>query len=228
VDGASCKKEPWLAVNADSVYEYFWKTFRVERISLFFSLLNVKRESTVLDVGGTDYFWKLAEQIGLPVPRVTILNLGERHPGLAGHYSYVRGDGRYMPFGDCEFDFVFSNSVIEHVGKRDEQRRFADEIKRVGRGYFVQTPDKRFPVEPHMLVPFIHWLPERIRTRIDPAFTIGGLLKRLTDKDRQELRAIKLLGPGDMRVMFPEARIIVERFCLLPKSIIAYRASSAA
>ena len=41
-------------------------------------------------------------------------------------------------FGEREFDVIFSNSVIEHVGQFADQQRMADEVRRVGEGYWVQ------------------------------------------------------------------------------------------
>jgi 2-polyprenyl-3-methyl-5-hydroxy-6-metoxy-1,4-benzoquinol methylase len=65
------------------------------------------------------------------------------------------------PSAARSFDIVFSNSVIEHVGDAESQQQFAHEIARVGRAYWVQTPNRRFPVEPHLLTPFLHFLPTR-------------------------------------------------------------------
>lgn len=70
---------------------------------------------------------------------------------------FVRYDGRRMPFDDGEFDWVFSNAVIEHVGDRDEQLSFLNEMLRVGRYVFFTTPSKYFPIETHTSVPFLHW-----------------------------------------------------------------------
>src|SRR5437773_7652080 len=36
---------------------------------------------------------------------------------------------------------------IEHVGDAERQRRFANEIARVGRAYWVETPNRWFPVD---------------------------------------------------------------------------------
>jgi len=210
-------------MNADTLYEFFWKRFRKDRISLFFSLLGVNNSSRVLDVGGTTYFWDLGEKMGLPVPAVTILNLTVPPGGQKDRYSFVAGDGRQLPFDNNAFDVVFSNSVIEHVGGYDDQRKFAEQIRRVGRGYFVQTPDWRFPVEPHLLTPFVHWLPDSLRCRVNPRYTIRGLLSRLRECEICELRSIKLLRVSDMKALFPDSGVIVERFSLMPKSIIAFR-----
>ncbi len=70
---------------------------------------------------------------------------------------FVRYDGRVMPFEDGEFDWVFSNAVIEHVGDRSAQLEFLDEMLRVGRYVFFTTPSKYFPIETHTGVPFLHW-----------------------------------------------------------------------
>ena len=64
-----------------------------------------------------------------------------------------------MPFADGEFDIVFSNAVIEHVGGREQQRRFVEESLRVARRAFVTTPNRWFPVEVHTRLPLVHWLP---------------------------------------------------------------------
>jgi|GEM_PF-737632 len=70
---------------------------------------------------------------------------------------FVSYDGRVMPFADGEFDWVFSNAVIEHVGDRSAQLAFLDEMLRIGRYVFFTTPSKYFPIETHTGVPFLHW-----------------------------------------------------------------------
>jgi hypothetical protein len=63
-------------------------------------------------------------------------------------------------FETKSFDIVFSNSLIEHL-PRELQQAFAAECQRVGRHFYIQTPNKWFPVELHILLPIIHWLPLR-------------------------------------------------------------------
>jgi SAM-dependent methyltransferase len=67
-----------------------------------------------------------------------------------------------LPFADGEYDLAYCSSVIEHVAPGDRVA-FAREVRRVARGWFVQTPAFSFPVEPHALLPAAHWLPARIR-----------------------------------------------------------------
>ena len=70
-----------------------------------------------------------------------------------------------MPFADGEFDIVFSNAVIEHVGGREQQRRFVEESLRVAQRAFVTTPNRWFPVEVHTRLPLVHWLPDPVAHR---------------------------------------------------------------
>src|ERR687888_934558 len=76
---------------------------------------------------------------------------------------FVRADAtERLPFADGQFDLAYSSSVIEHV-PRERRAAFAAEVRRVGRGWFVQTPAFGFPIEPHALLPFAHWLPPTLR-----------------------------------------------------------------
>jgi hypothetical protein len=184
----------------------------------------IRPGSLVLDVGGGPYFWKLAQELGLPAPRVLILNIRGGSQGSPPHnVSWITADGRRLPFGDGTIDTVFCNSVIEHVGERRDQELLADEIRRVGRGYFVQTPDRAFPVEPHLMTPFLHWLPFKLRRRIIPGLTLRGMIGGLTEAEKRELSETRLLNCRDMRDLFPDAKINREYFCGLPKSILAVR-----
>jgi hypothetical protein len=170
----------------------------------------------VLDVGGTAMNWEYLRVR----PRLVILNTGRE-----------RRDGCSLPFPDGAFDIVFSNSVIEHVGAPERQRLFAREIARVGRAYWVQTPNRWFPVEPHLLTPFLHWLPARARAWMARRFTVWQWVTRPAP-DRRDfyiehfLGDIRLLGPAEMQRLFPEARIVRERLLGLTKSLVAVRTSA--
>ena len=187
--------------------------------------LEITAETRVLDVGGTPETWDM-----LAVrPQVTLLNTPRTKAELAGAPWWVAGDGRALPFRDGAFDVVFSNSVIEHVGDAESQRRFAREVARVGRACWVQTPNRWFPVEQHLLTPLVHWLPKKWQRWIVPRFTVWSALVRPTADRRafyvaHYLDEVRLLSAGEFAALFPDARVIRERVFGWTKSLVAVRA----
>ena len=178
-------------------------------------------ETRVLDVGGTPYNW---EQIGARFP-ITLLNTEALEgDGLGPHYSLVQGSGTRLDFADRSFDIAFSNSVIEHVGSLDAQRAFAQELRRVGRQLWVQTPARSFFFEPHLLAPFIHFFPLRWQRRLVRNFTLWGWITRPSrDAVDRVLGELRLLDYATFRDLFPDCEIRRERFLGLTKAYVAVR-----
>jgi len=209
-------------MNAAERFAAISRHFRRRRMAQFVAVLGVTSETRVLDIGGTPDNWRL---LAAP-PRLVLLNTPRAAADLAGASAWVAGDGRALPFRDAAFDVVFSNSVIEHVGDLASQRQFAREVARVGRAYWVETPDRWFPVEQHLLTPFLHWLPRRWQRALVPRFNWWRVLVPLS-ADRRDfyidhyLRDVRLLGPRELRALFPEARILRERVLGVAKSLVA-------
>jgi ubiquinone/menaquinone biosynthesis C-methylase UbiE len=198
--------------------------FRKKRMKKFYKALNITAETKILDVGGLPFIWEIGEAIGLPrVESITCLNIYEvDRTELPSNVRWLIGDGCDLPFADSEFDVVFSNSVIEHLGTVEAQRAFAKEIARVGKSYWVQTPDPKFFMETHYLSPFVHWLPKSLFRRIARYATTWGLLMRPTQQQIDErLAEIRLIKAKEFRSMFPKAEIIRERWIGMPKALIA-------
>lgn len=211
-------------MNIHSIYRPFLLHFRRRRIEAFYRMFGVTSESKVLDVGGSWFNWRLAASSGLPLPRLTILNKYSSQP-LTGGVNWVVGDGRSLPFEDGSFDVVFCNSVIEHLSYWESQAQFAAEIRRVGSAYFVQTPNRRFPIEPHLVTPFFHWVPMAWRRRLLRNFTVWGLVARPSAQECEDfLNEVRLLNWSEISVLFPEAAVIAERWLGLVKSIVAVSA----
>ena len=199
------------------------RRFRTRRMARFVEVLGIGPETRVLDVGGTLDIWQLA-----PLrPRLVILNEAEAIEARDG-VPVVCADGCALPFPDGSFDVVFSNSVIEHLGDAENQARFAAEVRRVGRAYWVQTPNRRYFLEPHLFTPFVHWLPRSWQARVVPWGTVWEWIVR-PSADRREyylkhyLTSVPLLAAGDLGRLFPGARILRERFLGWTKSLVAYR-----
>ena len=131
-------------------------------------------------------------------------------------------DGRDLPYLDKSFDLAFSNSVIEHVGGWTDMQRFASELRRVGHSYYCQTPNKWFPVEPHLGTLFLHWFPGLLNHYFVVRFmTLWGLMNRPSrEQTAKSLSGIRLLSRRELESLFPGARIGAERFLGIPKSYV--------
>jgi ubiquinone/menaquinone biosynthesis C-methylase UbiE len=181
----------------------------------FFS---ITKTTTVLDIGGSYKNWSYL----LDGPKLTLLNLGPRPENLPTYVKYVRGDARKLPFNDKSFDVVYSNSVIEHVGSKIDQMEMAKEMMRVGKGYYCQTPNYWFPVEPHFITPILHWLPIKIRGFFTRWLSVWGWLTKPSYKKTLEVvSSIYLLKQTEMKAIFPHARWMNERVLGLIKSLVA-------
>jgi hypothetical protein len=164
-------------------------------MKLFFDFIDPTAETTVVDVGVADAPFGEGEGQALThnffealypwperitaVGNVPLAQFAHAFPQI----TRVVADGRDLPFADHEFDVAFSNAVVEHVGARDDQERLVHELCRVAQRVFVTTPNRLFPVDPHTLLPFLHWLPERAR----PSAFAG----------------IRPLSPREFRSLFP-------------------------
>ncbi|MBV8549676.1 MAG: class I SAM-dependent methyltransferase [Acidobacteriaceae bacterium] len=193
-------------------------------MALFEKTFRISSETRVLDVGGSPEIWRYARVR----PSLTLMNLPSALVANTGELTQVAGDGRMLPFRDGAFDIVFSNSVIEHVGTRQDQQSFASEVARVGRHYWIQTPNRRFPIELHLMMPLVHRLPKPLARAIVKRFTVWQLLEKPTEPQRafyinHFLNELNLLDAGTLQSLFPAARILTERTLGLAKSLIAVR-----
>lgn len=195
---------------------------RRNRFEYFKRLLGrVPRPLEILDVGGSEHFWTQFDFNVDPEISVTLLNLEAPETKLPSCKG-VKGDARMMAqFHNDAFDVVFSNSVIEHVGDFSAQRQMANEVARVGKRYWVQTPNRYFPLEPHFLVPGFQFLPLPLRIRLVQNFNLGWC-RRSPDYDEAKamVDGIRLLTQNELTALFPAAEIKRERIFGLIKSFI--------
>ena len=212
---------------------------RRKRAELFRRWFSVDKQTRILDVGsedGTNIF-NVLEGLEYDARNVFIADIDAN--------SVARGQQKYrfngiaidemgsLPFESASFDVVYCSSVIEHVTVKhndiweftnasefrssamEHQHRFAEEIKRVGKHYFVQTPAAGFPVESHTWLPLAGYLPRgyllptmRVANRIWPKASIPDF---------------NLLTEQDLSQMFPDATIQKETFLGLTKSLMAVK-----
>jgi SAM-dependent methyltransferase len=197
---------------------------RLSRIALFMDLISpLPKPVKILDVGGTELFWERMGLAGDANYQITVLNLSKTESHHL-NISLVIGDARDMSeFGDGAFDVAFSNSVIEHVGGPAEQRQMAEEVMRVGKRYFVQTPNRSFPFEPHFLFPFFQFFPLPLKVFMIRHFSLGWYPK-ISDKEEatKAAKSVRLLWRREVANLFPDGKIRDEKLFGLTISFIVY------
>ncbi len=174
-------------------------------------------------------YWKIFEDGYLASRNVTITSYNAEISGAASAESGIfverAGDGcDAREYSDNSFDLVHTNSTIEHVGDWGRMESFAREVRRLAPVYYVQTPYYWFPVEPHVLLPVVHWMPEGVRAKI---YLHTGLAAygsyRTLGEAMQRVQSARLLDRAQMTYLFPDSVIRFEWFGPLPKSVIAVR-----
>jgi hypothetical protein len=213
---------------ANTISELFMKLsgFRRKRMRLFFDIFKICKPIKILDVGGTPSLWEwYATEDSIMHMSITLLNL--RCYGTSSSrgikYKYMIGNALCLPFKNKSFDIVFSNSLIDHLYTFDNQKIFASEVMRVGKGYFIQTWNKKFPYEPHYLTPFIHFAPKTLQKRAIRYLTLYGLIAKpsqelINDLVDQIIPSTKL----EIRTLFPNAYLIENKVLGITKDFIVY------
>jgi SAM-dependent methyltransferase len=194
--------------------EPFSTAMRKRRMALFESLMKPTSGMKILDLGGQPKIW---DSIKAPL-NITCLNL----PGIAttehsSHHNiaYVEGDACDMPYFKMgDFDLVFSNSVIEHVGDYEKQLQFTREIRRLSDTFWVQTPFKYFPIEAHCGMPFWWFYPQGVRT-----FFLRRW-KKILPGWGEMVETTSVISPEELRTFLPTCEIRYE-WLVVPKSLIA-------
>lgn len=209
---------------SDSSFKRALKSFshksRSKKFDLFLSLFKPKPGDRVLDIGASgDLFVYYTLEDVYPYPEKIVGGGYDLREVVAARScypkpAYVVCDGCSLPFPDRSFDVVFSNAVIEHILGPGRQEQFAREIMRVGKSWFVTTPNYWFPFESHYHLPFIQFMPvgmQRIYNRF-----LG------TKVPRGEIQELALLSARQMQRLFRPGKIDKVRVTFWPETLVAY------
>jgi hypothetical protein len=203
------------------MFARFHRLSRLKKYQLFVELLHPTPQTRILNVGVIGRRVGLAEQfeefyphrhrvVGGSLCLADVVDYKQSYSEAAA----VAFDGCALPFGDQSFDVVYSNATLEHLPSRAAQQRFAEEVVRVGRGWFVTTPNRWYPLEPHYHLPYIQLLPEAWQHRV--ARALG----------RVPYSPLLPLGKRDLRRLFPRGETIGCRVTFWPETLISYRLPS--
>lgn len=206
---------------------------REQRLKLFNEFMSgVSGPIRLVDLGGTVAFWEKWGLAKKPDMEVTVVNNHTKDKNHADdpitlpNILRLRADVLSFTAEDfAKYDVIFSNSLIEHLPGRDLQRQLAQAIVDSGRPYFLQTPNKRSPLDPHFprpYVPFFATYPRPLQARLLSWSALGsGSAAPSYDAALARLQNYYPLTASDVRQMFPQARIVMERPMGVPMSIIA-------
>lgn len=182
------------------------------------------RPLRILDVGGTNAYWENRGWHARDDVEILTINLiaeGQLHRNI----KPLTGDATNLSeFADQSMDVVFSNSVIEHLFTFENQRRMASEVQRVGKAFWVQTPNFWFPMEPHFHIIGWQWLPVSVRCSIIQK-RVCGWRGPCPDpiEARRAVEELRLLTRTELQELFPGATLLAERFGGVVKSWTAVR-----
>lgn len=200
--------------------------FRSNRFKFFEDLVYKHFENQfpirILDIGGMAYFWEDKELLKNGHIEVTLLNLSKEKTDIQGLYSVSGNATNLSEYNDKSFDLVFSNSVIEHLYTWENQKKMAEEIIRVGKKYFVQTPNKHFFIEAHYALPYAQYFPKKLTYFFLTKTKLSRGMKWNPEYAQQYLDEIRLLSIGEMKQLFPGAKLYKEKLVGLTKSITTY------
>ncbi|MDE2463148.1 MAG: class I SAM-dependent methyltransferase [Alphaproteobacteria bacterium] len=118
---------------------------------------------SILDVGVSDVIQgsdNIIERLHPWPAQITAVGLGEGDDFKKAYQevNYIKIEtGTKLPFPDKSFSIVTANAVLEHLGSRESQLRFIEELQRVGKRVFISVPNRFFLAEHHTAIPFLAW-----------------------------------------------------------------------
>jgi Methyltransferase domain len=173
----------------------------------------------ILDVGGTSEFWENRGWAGRADCQILSLNLVPEKQRYENIQPFTGDATNLAQFDDGSFDIAFSNSVIEHLFTFEKQIYMAKQIRRIGKAFWVQTPNYWFPIEPHFHIPGWQWMPVDVRIAMLRRWRCGWTGPCPDPAEaRRQIEEIRLLTKRELTLLFPGATIIAEHFCGWVKS----------
>ena len=175
----------------------------------------------ILDLGGTPETWRAP---GMRARSITLVNIDhETEDPDEPWMEIVRGDACAGDFG--KYDLVFSNSLMEHLGGHAQRQSFSDVVREAAPSWWVQTPYRYFPIEPHWVFPFFQFMPFRARLMVCQHWdTLNMPACKDVAMAAELVASVELISATEMRTYFPTSEIWFERIAGIPKSLVAIKA----
>lgn len=200
---------------------------RKHKLELFYKVMKPTSQTRVLDVGAEinpngdrglqlidSYPWK-TNLYAVNISPEHISQMKQCYPEIKA----IIGDACDLPWPDKHFDIVYSNAVIEHVGDFDKQKQMATEIMRVGKRWFVTTPNRWYPFEFHMRLPFVTWLPGQSYLWAGRIISYNHVRKKYMFGLKH--CGLRLMSASALRKYFPTSKVIKQRVTFMAETLIA-------
>jgi 2-polyprenyl-3-methyl-5-hydroxy-6-metoxy-1,4-benzoquinol methylase len=206
-----------------SLFSSLSEKSRTRKLEILNASFPFDEKTRVLDVGGQVQGAQGQFINQYPhLENVTVVNIRDEHlVAIREEYPQITtrvADARKLPFDDDEFDIVYSNAVIEHVGGWEDQVAMAREVSRVAKNWFVTTPNRWFPFEFHLRLPFVSWLPAPLLLKAASIYSYDHGQKRYRSGLEQHLR---LISRRELAKLFPGSQIHALKITVAPETLVA-------
>lgn len=194
---------------------------RRKRSLLFLNYINSIeiKNPKIIDIGGYHNYWLQLNSYFNSNLSPVLLNISKGWI-MDNKFTSIVADGKDLAcIKDKSFDVAFSNSVIEHISNFEDQQEMINNIKRISKYYFIQTPAFVFPIEPHFLFPFFHRLPVKVRIWLVRHFDLGWFREtKCYDEAKKLVKSIRIMKKKELKLLVKTAIIITEKIFHLSKS----------
>ncbi len=218
----------------DEVVDRLRRYTRANRSKAFRQFLSsFSRPLRIIDLGGTVRFWEgwgVKPEDQLQITLINNHHVDTTNLGYENRHSFihdVKADALHLEESYLRsFDIIFSNSFIEHLSSWSDQKKLADCIVGSDIPYFIQTPNKYSPLDPHFPRPYVPYFaiyPRGLQAKLLTISRLGSGGR--ADSFESALRHLGFynpLGQTEMRRLFPKAEIRKERPFGVPMSILTY------
>jgi len=197
---------------------------RTKKFELLGSVFKARPGDRVLDVGASgEVFLRYTFEDVYPFPERIVAGGATVNEILSTRQFYPQPqyavfDGCALPFPDKSFDLGFSNAVIEHILGDGRQEKFAKEIMRVSKSWFVTTPNYWYPFESHYHLPLIQFMPRPLERQYNRL--LGSHIPK------GQVQDLGLLSARELRRLFPSSEIRKVRVTFWPETLVAYHIDS--
>jgi len=210
-----------------SLFNKLSRISRKRKLELFYQVMNPTAQTKVLDIGAEingeskDGLLKFADSYPWK-NNLTAFNISAEHiESIKQRYPEIKavvGNACNLPWPDKYFDIAYSNAVIEHVGDLAKQKQMALEIMRVAKRWFITTPNRWYPFEFHLRLPFVTWLPGRTY------LWVGNFIRYNHSKKKYMFMAkhydVRLMTAKELAQCFSDSKIIKQRVTFMAETLI--------